>query len=212
MNLLIPLPTSGEGRALVSLESGSRVIESFWVETLENETPSTFRITEEIAPNVYVNITLIQSHAQTANDLPIRLYGVIPLFVEDPQTKLYPEIIMPDILSPEEFVTIKVKEKNNQEMTYTIAVVDEGLLDLTRFKTPDPWSSFYARGALGVKTWDIYDMVVGAYGGKVEQIFSIGGDEEKIGGEAKSKATRFKPMVKFLGLYTKKGKNKTTHI
>jgi uncharacterized protein YfaS (alpha-2-macroglobulin family) len=47
-------------------------------------------------------------------------------------------------------------------MTYTLAIVDEGLLDLTRFKTPDAWSRFYAREALGVKTWDLYDQVMGA--------------------------------------------------
>jgi len=41
-----------------------------------------------------------------------------------------------------------------------------GLLDLTRFKTPNAWNSFYTREALGVKTWDIYDEVIGAYGGK----------------------------------------------
>jgi uncharacterized protein YfaS (alpha-2-macroglobulin family) len=47
-------------------------------------------------------------------------------------------------------------------MTYTLAIVDEGLLDLTRFTTPDAWSKFYAREALGVKTWDLYDQVMGA--------------------------------------------------
>ena len=52
-------------------------------------------------------------------------------------------------------------------MTYTLALVEEGLLDLTRFKTPDPWSRFYAREALGIKTWDLYDLVIGAYGGKL---------------------------------------------
>jgi uncharacterized protein YfaS (alpha-2-macroglobulin family) len=49
-------------------------------------------------------------------------------------------------------------------MTYTLAIVDEGLLDLTRFKTPDPWNHFYAREALGVRTWDLYDQVIGAFG------------------------------------------------
>lgn len=37
-------------------------------------------------------------------------------------------------------------------MNYTIAVVDEGLLSLTTFRTPAPFSYFYAREALGVKT------------------------------------------------------------
>ncbi|NJM94292.1 MAG: hypothetical protein HC842_06190 [Cytophagales bacterium] len=63
-------------------------------------------------------------------------------------------------------------------MAYTLALVDEGLLDLTNFKTPDPWSSFYAREALGIKTWDLYDQVIGAYGATLERLLSVGGDME----------------------------------
>ncbi len=67
-------------------------------------------------------------------------------------------------------------------MTYTLAVVDEGLLGLTRFQTPNPWDHFYAREALGVKTWDLYDQVVGAWGGVLERMLAIGGDEEGVRG------------------------------
>ena len=45
--------------------------------------------------------------------------------------------------------------RTGNQMTYTLAVVDEGLLDITGFKTPDPWKYFYAREALGVQTWDL---------------------------------------------------------
>jgi uncharacterized protein YfaS (alpha-2-macroglobulin family) len=86
-------------------------------------------------------------------------------------------------------------------MTYTIAIVDDGLLDLTRFKTPNAWNEFYAKEALGVKTWDVYDDVIGAYGGKINQVFSIGGDEDLGGGQAK-KANRFKPVVIYLGPFS----------
>ena len=44
-------------------------------------------------------------------------------------------------------------------MAYTLAIVDEGLLDLTRFRTPEPWKAFKAREALGVNTWDLYNYV-----------------------------------------------------
>ena len=98
-----------------------------------------------MAPNVFINISLLQPHAITSNDLPIRLYGVIPMMVENPATKLEPQISMPDVIKPEQSYDIKVSEKNNKAMTYTIAVVEEGLLDLTRFKTPNAWNSFYAR-------------------------------------------------------------------
>src|SRR5690606_33231543 len=104
---------------------------------------------------------------------------------------------------------VKVSEKSGKAMTYTLAVVDEGLLDLTRFKTPNAWNDFYARQALGVKTWDVYDDVIGAYGGKINQIFSIGGDEDLMGANAQ-KANRFKPCVIYLGPFTlAKGQTKS---
>ena len=45
-----------------------------------------------MAPNVYVAVTMVQPHAGKDNDRPIRLYGVIPLKVTDPATKLAPVV------------------------------------------------------------------------------------------------------------------------
>src|ERR1700749_4785001 len=118
-----------------------------------------------MAPNVFVNVTMLQHHSQTINDLPIRMYGVIPLTVDDPATVLKPVIGMSDKIRPESKSSITVSEAHGKEMTYTVAIVDEGLLDLTNFKTPNPHEAFYAREALGVKTWDLFDYVIGAYGG-----------------------------------------------
>ena len=152
----------------------------------------------EMAPNVYAYVTVIQPHAQTINDMPVRLYGIVPVMVEDPGTRLSPVIDMPDELRSQKPFTIKVSEANRKAMSYTIAVVDEGLLDLTGFKTPNPWNYFYAREALGVKTWDLYDYVLGAFGGTLEKIFAIGGDEALVDKSA-NKARRFVPVVRFLG-------------
>jgi uncharacterized protein YfaS (alpha-2-macroglobulin family) len=205
----LSIPSGDGGRALVSLESGSKVIKTYWVETTKGETNYSFPVTADMAPNVYVHVTLIQPHAQTKNDLPIRLYGVIPLQVEDPTTHLYPELKCAPVWRPEEKASVTVSEKNGKDMTYTLAIVDEGLLDLTRFQTPDPWNTFYAREALGVKTWDIYDMVMGAYGAQLQRILAIGGDAEYDSKGAK-KANRFKPMVKFMGpFHLGKGDSKT---
>ena len=158
-----------------------------------------------MTPNVYVNVTLIQPHAQTINDLPIRLYGIVPISVEDPSTHLTPIIKTPEVWKPEKKSAVTVSEKDGKEMTYTIAIVDEGLLDLTRFKTPDPWSAFYAHEALGVKTWDLFDLVMGAYGAELSRILAIGGDGD-INNKGGNKANRFKPMVKFMGPFSlKKG-------
>ncbi|MEI6898911.1 MAG: MG2 domain-containing protein, partial [Bacteroidota bacterium] len=210
--ITLNLPSSPDGRALVSLENGSRVIKSFWTPTKKGSSTITFPATEEMAPNCYASITLIQPHAQTKNDLPIRLYGVIPIFVENPETHLKPVINMKNELAPGENTSITIKELTGKPMTYTLAVVDEGLLDLTRFKTPDPWSVFYAREALGVKTWDLFDLVIGAFSGELQRILSIGGDQDG-GAKKNQKANRFKPMVRCFGPFElKKGESKTTHF
>lgn len=205
-------PSSEGGRALLSIENGTKVVKTLWVETEKGETTITLPITPEMAPNVYLNISLLQPHASTKNDSPIRMYGIVPIEVVDKSTVLEPQIAMPNVLRPEQNVAVKVSEKNGKAMTYTIAVVDDGLLDLTRFKTPNAWDSFYAKEALGVRTWDIYDEVIGAYGGKVNQVFSIGGDAELGGGKAK-KANRFKAVVMYYGPFAlEKGATKTTTI
>ncbi len=204
----LTIPGSDNGRALISVENGSRVIETFWLETKKGDNPFSFDITEEMAPNIFVSTTLLQPHAQTSNDLPIRMYGVIPLQIENPKTHLNPVISMPDVLEPGQEVTIKVSEQSKRKMTYTLAMVDEGLLDLTHFKTPDAWTRFYSREALGVKTWDLYDQVMGAFGGKIERLLAIGGDGDIAAKEDDSKTNRFKPVVKYFGPFTLDGGSK----
>lgn len=196
----LTIPSSDKGRALISIENGTSVIETFWAETKSPQTKFDFTTIPEMAPNIYVHVTLIQPHAQTANDLPIRMYGIVPLTIEDADTHLNPKISMPDKLESETTISMSVSETNGKPMTYTIAMVDEGLLDLTHFKTPDPWTNFYAKEALGVKTWDIYDWVIGAFGGELSRLLSIGGDSE-IDRKGGKKANRFPPMVRFMGPY-----------
>ena len=203
------IPAAAGGRALVSIENGSSVLHREWIEvTNEGDTKYTFEITPEMAPNVYLHISLLQPHAQTINDLPIRMYGIAPVFVTNRQTVLQPQIQMPEVLRPETDFNVTVSEKSGKPMTYTLAIVDDGLLDLTNFKTPDPWNEFYSREALGIRTWDMYDNVLGTSAGAYSSLFSVGGDATLKPADAK--ANRFKPVVKFIGpFYLEKGRQQT---
>ena len=203
------IPAAAGGRALVSIENGSTVLRQEWIEVSNGgDTKYTFKITPEMTPNVYLHISLLQPHAQTVNDLPIRMYGVVPVFVTNSQTVLQPQIQIPEVLRPETNFNVTVSEKSGKPMTYTLAIVDDGLLDLTNFKTPDPWNDFYSREALGIRTWDMYDNVLGASSGSYSSLFSTGGDATLKPADAK--ANRFKPVVKFIGpFYLGKGKSQT---
>ncbi len=194
----LTIPTMSDGRALISFENGSKILKTVWIDTKKGQTRYTFKVDESMAPNIFVNVTLLQRHSQTINDLPIRMYGAIPLVVDNPETILKPIITMADKIRPETPASITVSEASGKEMTYTIAIVDEGLLDITNYKTPNPHETFYAREALGVKTWDLFDYVIGAFGGGLERILSIGGDGT-AGTNHNVSVNRFKPVVKFLG-------------
>jgi uncharacterized protein YfaS (alpha-2-macroglobulin family) len=206
----VTIPSSKTGKALVSLENGTEVLDMFWVDTNDKQTRFTIDAKPEMAPNFYVNVSLIQPYGQTENDAPLRLYGVIPVEVEDPETILQPLISTADEIEPEADFSVEITEANRKKMTYTLAIVDEGLLGLTNYKTPDPHNTFYQREALGVKSWDLYDYVAGAYGARLEKAFAIGGDGEMSDSD-KKEANRFKPVVQFAGPFTLEAGKKQKH-
>lgn len=206
----VSIPSAKGSKALVSIENGSKVLKTFWVDAQAKSTDFSFEVRPDMAPNAYVSVSLIQPHAQTQNDRPIRIYGVCPFGVEDPDTKLQPQITMPKVLEPENTFTVEVNEASGRPMTYTLAVVDEGLLDLTNFKTPSPWHHFYAREALGISTWDMYNQVIGAYGARLERAFAVGGDEN-LNKEDATKANRFKQVSMFFGPFQLKAGKSMKH-
>ena len=207
----ITIPSAEGASALVSIEKGGRILSTRRVQCFAGSTEIRIPVTKEMLPNAYAVITLIQPHGNLRNDAPIRLYGIKNINVEDPASHLNPVIDIPAETKPESKLSFKVKEEKGRAMSYVVAIVDEGLLSLTSFKTPDAWAAFYAKEALRVRTWDEYDSVIGAYGGHIEQLFAIGGDDEASGALKRQGADRFKPVVAYLGPFDLKAGKTATH-
>ncbi len=207
---VVRFPAPKEGNVLVTVEKGARILKEFWqkVEYKDNglkqfveiEVP----ITKDMLPNVYVSVSLLQPHGQTANDRPLRMYGIIPLNIVDLNKKQDVLIKTKEYFRPNEEFEIEIQTKDKSKTQFTIAVVDEGLLDITGFKTPDPYSNFYKKERLKTNTWDMYEFVYDAFNGEVKKTFSIGGGYAKVrameraaekGGEEK----RFKPVSFYQG-------------
>lgn len=206
----LSIPSSDGARVFISVENGRKVIQTYWLKAFGATTELVIPVESGMAPNIYIHATLLQPHDQTLNDLPIRMYGVIPVMIDDPATILSPQITMPDVIKPETPTSLTVSEKDGRPMTYTVAIVDEGLLTLTRYLTPNPHAYFYAKEALGIKTWDMFDQVMGAWGGRLERILTIGGDEAYAKNKQKG-ANRFKPIVHFMGPFVLGKGKKNTH-
>lgn len=206
--IVVTFPANNKAKALVTVEANDRVLQSMLVENLGEEGKVEIKATEEMIPNVYVYVALIQPH-DAVNDLPIRLYGVIPVKVENKKLQLQPNIQMPETANTKKKIDVKVGEAAGQAMTYTLAVVDEGILGLTNFSTPNPYGYFNSKQALSVRTWDNYASIVDAFSGELGSVYAIGGD-----GMLNQEITldkRFKAYAITLGPFELKAGETNTH-
>ena len=174
-NIVVAFPANEKARALVTVEANDHVIQSMVLDGLGNDGKVEIKATEEMIPNVYVYVSLLQPR-DTENDMPLRMYGVVSVKVEDKQLHLKPVLTVPETSNTNKKVTVKVKEDHGKPMTYTLAVVDEGILGLTNFSTPDPYNYFNAKQSLKVRTWDNYNYVIDAFSGELGTVYAIGGD------------------------------------
>ncbi|MDE2742317.1 MAG: MG2 domain-containing protein [Gemmatimonadota bacterium] len=197
---VIRFPVPQEGSVLFAVEQGGRVIESRWyrLDGTQEEAKIPIAISAAMIPTAYASVSLIQPHAQTDNDRPMRLFGVVPIEVHDPATRLDFDIHMPDLLRPDEPFTVEV-QSDADSAAFTIAVVDEGLLALTDFRTPDPYESFFQKQRLSVRTFDLFAHVIGVAKGDPFKTFAIGGGFAAKQREQRDPRRRFPSVSMFAG-------------
>jgi len=207
----ILIPSATEGKALVSIETGKSILESTWHPISNGNNKINIKATAEMAPNIYINGMLVQAHMKMASHQPLRMYGIIPVTIEHKESRLSPQIKMPNELEGDREFTLEVSEKDGQPMSYTIAIVDEGLLNITRFKTPNPHGYFFAKEALGVRTWDFYDQILSRFYGGSGRMLSVGGDAS-VRIEGTPSPNRFPPVVIHSGPFTLEKNKKVKHV
>lgn len=187
------------GKALVVISDNENIIDRYWVSTNDVQTTVDLKIDEKYAPNVYASVFLLQDYQNNDNDRALRLYGVVPLKIINEKTKINLDIKAQSEILPNSDLIIEISNKEKKQVTYTLAVVDEGLINLTNFKTPSPWDYFYEKTKFGIKSYDTYDYIINKTTGRIEKVYSIGGDEEFEEDKQKDdSADRFKPVVFFI--------------
>ncbi|MVM29699.1 alpha-2-macroglobulin family protein [Spirosoma sp. HMF4905] len=159
-----------DGKLLVTVER-NQVLEQHWLTTTNKSAEWSFSVGSEHLPNVYVTATLIR--AIDNNNLPLTVaHGFAPVSVEDDDTKLPVTITAVTQSRSKTKQTIRIKTASNAQVT--IAVVDEGILQLKNFKTPDPYGFFYQKRALEVGSHDLYALLYPEL--SLKSTSSVGGD------------------------------------
>lgn len=167
-NILFKSPFAG--KILVTVER-NKVYEHYYLPTDKKSASLNLEIKDAFLPNVYITATAIRQMTANSN-LPLTVArGFKPLMVAKSSTKLAVNISAPVQSRSQKTQTINVKTAPNAEVT--LAVVDEGILQLKNFETPDPYKFFYQKRALEVNPFDLYPYLFPELSGKRS---STGGD------------------------------------
>ena len=200
-SIFISFEAPTDGNALVSLESADKIFETKIVKATAGKNVISFKATKSMQPNVYAVVSLFLPLKSVEGEKPMRYYGILPIKVENEKTKLNLTLNAPKEIKPGEDFSIEVTNPSKENASFTLAVVDEGLLDLTNFKTPDPWKYYFQKIALGIITSDNYDEIIGALLPDMDSYLSIGGDGMLATDMAgKQKVQRFKAVSLFSGV------------
>ncbi|WP_288429832.1 alpha-2-macroglobulin [uncultured Spirosoma sp.] len=159
-----------DGKLLVTLER-NRVLEQHWLTTNSKSAELSFSVDQAYLPNVYVTATLIRAIDNTSLPLTVA-HGFASVAVQDPTTRLPVAITAAAQSRSKTKQTIRVKTSPNALVT--VAVVDEGILQIKNYKTPDPHGFFYQKRALEVGSSDLYALLYPEL--SLRSASSVGGD------------------------------------
>ncbi|WP_022824124.1 alpha-2-macroglobulin family protein [Hymenobacter norwichensis] len=188
------LKTPFPGRILVTVER-DRVLDHFYVNTDEKSAQVSIPIQGGHVPNIYVTATAIREI--TDNRLPLTVArGFVPLVVEKPENKLAVAIKAPELSRSQVWQTVEVRTAPNANVT--LAVVDEGILQMKDYRTPDPYGYFYQKRALEVSAYDVYPFLLPELGTS-----SSGGDASDLSRRTTPvPSRRVKLLAKWSGVLT----------
>jgi alpha-2-macroglobulin len=174
------------GRVLLTAET-DQVIASEWKAVEPGEVAWSFT-PRSFAPNVYVSAFLVKDpHLESAEAfLPDRAFGVGNLTLEPVEFTQPVKLDVPAEVRSNSTLTVNLELGAQESPTFaTVAVVDEGVLSLTRFQSPDPLKQLFAKRALGVETFETIGWTL---------LVPPGGNSRSTGGDEGGAAGRVQPV------------------
>lgn len=170
--------------------------------TMESNTATVdLPITDQYQPNAYISALLVRSTDGLERNMPARAFGAVPLMVDNTPRQLTVDFKVPDEIRPKQPLTVdfEVKGARQGRPFVTVAAVDEGILQLNDFQTPDPFAHFYGKKQLSVETYDMHGALLPEV---MPTLLSTGGDVETSRKRQLSPQTarRVRPVAFWSGL------------
>ena len=147
--------------------------------------------------DLYVSVMVLRPGGRAEKITPARALGLVHLPLERGERKLAVSLDAPRKMLPETPLKVKVKvpAAKGQQALLTLSAVDVGILNITRFATPDPHGHFFGKLRYGADQYDVYGRLIEKMAGRKGKL--------KFGGDAAPKPTTSLPKkVRLVDLFS----------
>jgi uncharacterized protein YfaS (alpha-2-macroglobulin family) len=178
--LRLEAPFAGE--AIVTIAT-DKVLDTYTAQIPAGGTTIDIPVKNEWGAGAYALVTAWRPLAAPAERTPVRAIGAVWMALDPSLRTLKVQLAAPEKVTPRQRIEVPLHVANatGPEAYVTLAAVDEGILQLTRFKTPQPADYYFGKRRLGIAVRDDYGRLLDAKADELGKI-RTGGDAGDIGG------------------------------
>jgi uncharacterized protein YfaS (alpha-2-macroglobulin family) len=172
IEMQIKAPYTGAG--LITIER-DQVYASKWFKTTSTNSIQKIKVPAGIEGNAYINVTFLRDIGSKEIFMSPLSYGVIPFSVDLKKRQLKVDLKVAAEARPG--TALKIDYSGNHKGKIIIFAVDEGILQVAKYETPDPLKTFFQKRALEIETSQLLDMVLPEYK-IIKELSASGGDAD----------------------------------
>jgi uncharacterized protein YfaS (alpha-2-macroglobulin family) len=155
LQLEIKAPYAGAG--LITVER-DQVYAHKWFVTETNTTVQTIEVPKELEIGGYVAVAFVRSPKSEDVLINSLAHGVVPFSIDRERRSIALGIESAPLGKPGQPLAIRVK--SNRPARAVVYAVDEGILRVAGYSTPNPLDHFLKKRALGVRTAQLLDLIL----------------------------------------------------
>jgi alpha-2-macroglobulin len=194
VEISITAPYAGSG--LITIER-DKVYAQVWFKTDAVSSVQKIKVPDGFEGSGYINVALIRSLDSKEIFTSPLSYGVVPFTANIERRRLKVELDTPAIAKPGE--PLHIKYKTDRPSKIVVFAVDQGILQVSDYKLPDPLGFYFRKCALSVETAQIVDLIMPEFS-ILRSLSAFGGDGDNAKQLNPFKRVTEKPVVYWSGI------------
>ena len=190
----VTAPYAGSG--LITIER-EKVYTYAWFQTSTASSIQHIRLPADFEGSGYLNVAFVRALDSKEIFVSPLSYGVVPFTANVDKRQLKIEITASEKAKPGD--PLRISYKTDHPGKIIIFAVDQGILQVTNYKTPDPLAYFFRKCALGVETSQIVDLIIPEFS-LLRSLSAFGGDGGEVQKLNPFKRVTEKPVVFWSGI------------